>query len=74
MYTYVIMGSILTKVGTCSFPTMAQRKMRSDFVVAAQERKFLTQAHNDMRKLILMKHLLTSDHYKWKMFCQGHYR
>ena len=53
------MGNILTKVQTYSFPTMAQHRMWSDFVVAAQERKFPTQAHNEMRKLILMKHLLT---------------
>ena len=59
MDTYVIMGNILTKLRTYSFPTLAQRKMWSDFVVAAQERKFPTQAHNEMRKLILMKHLLT---------------
>ena len=59
MYTYVIMGNILTKVRTCSFPMMAQHKMWSDFVVAAQKCKFPTQACNEMRKLILMKHLLT---------------
>ena len=59
MYTHVIMGNMLTKVRTYSFPTMAQHKMWSDFVVAAQERKFPTQARNEMRKLILMKHLLT---------------
>ena len=59
MYTYEIIGNILTKVRTYSFPTMAQHKMWSDFVVAAQESKFPTQAHNEMRKLILMKHLLT---------------
>ena len=59
MYTYEIMGNILTKVRTYSFPMMAQCKMWSDFAVEAQERKFPTQAHNEMRKLILMKHLLT---------------
>ena len=59
MCTYVIMGNILTKVGTYSFPTLAQCKMWSDFVVAAQERKFPTQACNEIRKLILIKHLLT---------------
>ena len=59
MYTYEITGNIFTKVRTYSFSTMVQRKMWSDFVVAAQERKFPTQAHNEMRKLILMKHLLT---------------
>ena len=53
------MGNTLTKVRTYSFPMMAQRKMWSDFVVAAQEHKFPTQAHNEIRKLILMKHLLT---------------
>ena len=59
MYTYVIMGNISTKVRIYSFPTMAQCKMWSDFVVAAQEHKFPTQARNEMKKLILMKHLLT---------------
>ena len=59
MWTHVITRNILTKVRTYSFPMLAQRKMWSDFVVAAQERKFPTQAHNEMRKLILMKHLLS---------------
>ena len=59
MCTYVIMGNILTKVQTYSFPTLAQCKMWSDFEVAAQECKFPTQARNEMRKLILMKHLLS---------------
>ena len=49
---------MLTKIRTYSFPMMAQHKMWSDFVVAAQERKFPTQARNEMRKLILMKHFL----------------
>ena len=52
------MGNILSKVRMYSFPMLAQRKMWSDFVVAAQERKFPMQARNEMKKLILMKHLL----------------
>ena len=52
------MGNILTKVHTYSFPTLAQRKMWSYFIVAAQERKFPMQARKEMKKLILMKHLL----------------
>ena len=59
MCTYVIIGNILTKVRTYSFPMLAQRKIWSEFVVAAQECKLPTQACNEMRKLIMMKHLLS---------------
>ena len=52
------MGNILTKVRTFSFSTLTQRKMWSDFVVVAQEHKFPMQSRSEMKKLILMKHLL----------------
>ena len=66
------MGNILAKVRTHSFPMLAQRKMWSDFIVVAQECKFPTQARNEMRKLILMKHLLAYRFYKWETLNQDH--